>query len=306
MTAKPAPKVIHPTAFPIIWLLPILALAVCVWLGIREIAGRGPVVTVEFADGTGVEAGKTTLEYNGVAAGAVKDVELRPDLKGVILTIALKKIAKPLANAGTEYWIVHPEIGASGVHGLDTLVSGVRLTARPGTGPQTKTFRGLDQTPAPAISDQGRTFLLKADQLGSLSTGSPVMYRQLKVGQVEASRLSDDSTLVMVRIHIAPPYVDLVRTTTKFWNAGGFSFKLSLLGAEVKDSSLESLISGGVAFATPDKEPLGPPAQPNAQFDLAPEAEKDWLKWSPKIPIQAQESSPQKPNGGALLQKVIK
>jgi paraquat-inducible protein B len=222
------------------------------------------------------------------------------------VTIALKKIAKPLANAGTEYWIVHPEIGASGVHGLDTLVSGVRLTARPGTGPQTKTFLGLDQTPAPAISDEGRTFLLKADQLGSLSTGSPVMYRQLKVGQVEASRLSDDSTSVLIRIHLEQPYVDLVRTTTKFWNAGGFSFKLSLLGAEVKDSSLESLISGGVAFATPDKEPLGPPAEPNARFDLAQEAEKDWLKWNPKIPIKAQESSPQKPNGGALLRKVIK
>lgn len=306
MTAKPMPKVTHPTPFPIIWLLPILALAVCVWLGIREIMGRGPVVTVEFADGTGVEAGKTTLEYNGVEAGSVKDVELRPDLKGVIVTVALKRIARPLANAGTEYWIVHPEIGAGGVHGLDTLVSGVRLTARPGTGPQTKTFLGLDQAPAPAIADEGRTFILKADQLGSLSTGSPVMYRQLKVGQVEASRLSDDSTAVLVRIHIEPQYVDLVRTTTKFWNAGGFSFKLSLLGAEVKDSSLESLISGGVGFSTPDKEPLGPPAAPNTQFELAQEAEKDWLKWTPKIPIQAQETSPQKSKGGTLLQKVIK
>jgi paraquat-inducible protein B len=306
MTVKPAPKVSHPTAFPIIWLLPILALAVCVWLGIRELTARGPEVTVEFTDGTGVEAGKTTLEYNGVEAGMVKDVELLPDLKGVVITIALKKIAKPLTSAGTLYWIVHPEIGAGGVHGLDTLVSGVRLTARPGNGPETKRFRGLDETPPPAISDRGRTFILKSDQLGSLSTGSPVMYRQLKVGQVEASRLSEDSTAVLIRIHLEEPYVDLVRTTTKFWNAGGFSFKLSLLGAEVKDSSLESLISGGVAFATPDQEPLGPPAEANAQFDLASAAEKDWLKWKPKIPVKAEESSPQAADKGTLLQKVIK
>jgi len=306
MTTKPHPQVIHPSTFPLIWLLPILALAVCVWLGIREIAGRGPEVTVEFADGTGLEAGKTMLEYNGVEAGAVKSVDLKTDLKGVLVKIALKKIARPLANAGTLYWIVHPEIGAGGVHGLDTLVSGVRLTARPGTGPETKMFRGLDQTPPPETSDKGRTFILKSDQLGSLSSGSPVMYRQLKVGEVEASRLSDDSTAVLIRIHIAEPYVDLVRTTTKFWNAGGFTFKLSLLGAEVKDSSLESLISGGVGFATPDKEPLGPPAENGAQFDLSAEAQKDWLKWEPKIPIESHETAPQNPNKGSLLQKVIK
>jgi paraquat-inducible protein B len=128
----------------------------------------------------------------------------------------------------------------------------------------------------------------------------------MKVGQVEASRLSDDSTQVLTRIHIDDPYGDLVRTNTRFWNAGGFTFKLSLLGAQVKDSSLESLLSGGVAFATPDQTPVAPPAPKEAQFDLADEADKSWLKWAPKIPIKSAESTPQKPAKASILPSLLK
>jgi paraquat-inducible protein B len=306
MSTAPSPKITRPSGFPLIWLVPLLALAVSLWLGIRELINRGPQITIEFASGSGLEANKTVLEYRGVAAGMVKAIELRPDLHGVIVHVGIKKESAALANGGSVYWIVHPEIGAGGVSGLDTLVSGVRLAVRPGTGPRTTQFRGLDHTPPPAISDQGRTFILTSAQLGSLTTGSPVMYRQLKVGQVEASRLSDDATSVLIRIHVDDPYGDLVRLNTRFWNAGGFNFKLNLLGAEIKQSSLESLISGGIGFATPDQTPLAPPAVNGAQFDLATEAQKDWLKWQPRIPIQAQEGSPQRPDKTGILPGLLK
>jgi len=301
MSSAPTAKVSRMSRFPLIWLVPLAALAVSLWLGITELANRGPTIVVEFRDASGLEAGKTMLEYNGVPAGIVKDVELSSDLKAAIVHVSIKKAAAALANGGSLFWVVHPEIGASGVSGLDTLVSGVKLSVRPGTGPETKRFRGLDKAPPPEISDDGRTFILKSSQLGSLSTGSPVMYRQLKVGQVEASRLSDDATSVLIRIHLDGPYGDLVRTSTRFWNAGGFTFKLSLISAEVKDSSLESLLSGGVAFATPEEPPLAPAAAGGAQFDLAPEAQKEWLKWEPKIPINSKEGSPQKPAGKASI-----
>jgi len=255
MSSTPTPKVSRAPAFPLIWVVPILAVAVGLWMGLRELHDRGPEIVIEFADGSGLEAGKSMLEYKGVSAG---------------------------------------------------LVSGVRLTVRPGNGPPAKWFRGLDKTPPPEISDQGRTFIVKSDQLGSVASGSPVMYRQLKVGQVEATKLSDDATSVLIRIHLEQPYGDLVRTNTRFWNAGGLSFSISLIGAQVKDSSLESLLSGGVAFATPDDGPIAPAAAEGTQFDLAPAAEKAWLKWAPKIPIKAQESSPQSSSKASLLPNLLK
>jgi paraquat-inducible protein B len=291
MSSPPAPKVSRAPTFSLIWVVPVLALAVGGWMGFRELHKRGPEITIAFADGSGVEAGKTVLEYKGVTAGTVEAVELTPGLGGVNVRLRLHKNAAALADAGARFWIVHPEIGFSGVRGLDTLVTGVRLNVLPGNGPPAEHFTGLDQAPPPNVVDRGRAFILQSDQLGSLTSGAPVFYRQFKVGQVETSRLADDSTAVLIRIHVEAPYIDLVRTNTQFWNAGGFSFKVSLFGgAQLKDTSLESLVTGGIAFATPDSAPLAPAAPNDARFTLAAEANQDWLKWSPKIPIKSAEA----------------
>jgi paraquat-inducible protein B len=306
MSSPPAPKVSDAPAFPLIWVVPFIALAIGGWMGFRELHDRGPEITIDFADGSGVEAGKTVLDYKGVSAGTVEAVELKPGLDGVSIRLRLKKNAASLANGGAQFWIVRPEIGFSGVRGLDTLVSGVHLNVLPGKGSPADHFTGLDKTPAPDVVDQGRTFILQSDKLGSLTTGAPVFYREFKVGEVEASQLSDDSTTVLIRIHIEAPYVDLVRTNSKFWNAGGFSFNLSLFGgAQLKNTSLESLITGGVAFATPDVGPLAPAAPNGTQFALASEPDKDWLKWSPKIPVRSPTPVAQPPSKGGILSEFI-
>jgi len=276
-------------------------------MGFHELYNRGPEITIDFADGSGVEAGKTLLEFKGVSAGTVSAVELKPGLGGVRIRLRLKRAAASLADAGARFWIVHPEIGFSGVRGLDTLVTGVRLNVLPGNGPPAERFTGLEIPPAPDVIDQGRAFELRSDRLGSLTTGAPVFYREFKVGKVEASRLSDDSTAVLIRIHIDSPYPDLVRANTRFWNTGGFSFKVSLFGgAELKDTSLESLVTGGVAFATPDDGPLAPAASADAQFSLAAEPDKDWLKWSPRIPIKSAEAIVEPPAGKGPLTELMR
>jgi paraquat-inducible protein B len=307
MNSPPRPKVSRASPFPLIWIVPLIAIAIGGWMGFSAWHDRGPEITIDFADGSGVEIGKTVLEYKGVSAGTVAAVELKPGLEGVRIRLRLKRGAASLANAGARFWIVHPEIGFSGVRGLDTLVTGVRLNVLPGNGPPGESFIGLEKPPAPDVTDQGRAFLLQSDRLGSLTTGAPVFYREFKVGKVEASRLSDDATVVLIRIHIDSPYADLVRTNSRFWNTGGFSFKVSLFGgAELKDTSLESLVTGGVAFATPDDGALAPAAPKGAQFVLAAEPDKDWLKWSPKIPIRSSEAVADPPPDKAILTKLIK
>jgi paraquat-inducible protein B len=306
MTTLPAPKVSRTPGVSLIWVVPIIALAIAAWMGLKEFHDRGQEITILFGDGSGLEANRTTLEYKGVTAGKVVSVVLKPNLEGVVVRVRLRESAAALARTGSKFWIVHPEIGFSGVRGLDTLVSGVRLNVIPGTGSPAKQFIGLDKTPPPRVTDEGRSFILETDRLGSLTAGAPVFYREFKVGSVEASRFSDDSTSVLIRIHVDDPYADLIRTNTRFWNAGGFTFKVSLLGAELKDTSLESLIDGGVAFATPDAEPLAPAAADGTQFKLAPEADKEWTKWAPRIPIKSQESALQAPEKNGLIPSLVK
>jgi paraquat-inducible protein B len=309
MNSPATPKISRSSRIPrlpLVWIVPLIAVAVGAWMVFHELFDHGPEITIEFADGSGVEAGKTVLEYKGVAVGMVKAVELNPDLTRVRVRVVVDKGAAALAAGGGQFWIVHPEFGFSGVHGLDTLLTGARLNVRPGKGPPAKQFTGLDKTPPPENSDKGRSFILEGDRLGSLTTGAPVFYREVKVGEVDTSRLADDATAVLVRIHVEAPYVDLVRTNTRFWNAGGFSFKVGLLGAELKNTSLESLVTGGVAFATPDGDPLAPAAPDGTVFQLVPEPDKDWLKWTPKITIKSPETVSEPPKEPSVTSALLK
>jgi hypothetical protein len=81
---------------------------------------------------------------------------------------------------------------------------------------------------------------------------------------------------------------------------------MSLLGAEVKSTSLESFLNGGVAFATPDATPLAPVAPDGTLFTLHTEMEKDWLKWQPRINISPPDEAPDPPRTAAPLAPLTK
>src|SRR4051812_269744 len=142
MSTAATPRVSRTPTIPLVWIVPLVALAVGGWMVFREFRNRGPEITVEFIDGSGIEARKTTLEYRGVPVGTVTDVAMKPDLSGVAVGIRLNKSAAGIANEGSRFWIVHPEIGFSGVRGLDTLLTGARLNVQPGEGAPATTFHG--------------------------------------------------------------------------------------------------------------------------------------------------------------------
>lgn len=291
MSEPAMPRVSRFPTLPLVWIVPLVALAVGGWMIAQEFNNRGPEITIEFRDGNGVEARKTALDFQGVAVGLVTAVTLNEQLDRVLVRLRLHRDAAGLARDGSEFWIVRPEIGLSGIRGLDTLFSGPRINMRAGNGPPVNYFVGRAGPPPVDHPGEGKSFLLEADRVGTMAAGAPVFYRDIKVGAVESSRLSDDATSVLVRIRIQPPYVDLVRINTRFWNAGGVSFKVNLLGAELKSTSLASILSGGVAFATPDSgRELAVLAEEGATFTLHAEMEKDWLKWRPRIPLRPTET----------------
>jgi len=126
---------------------------------------------------------------------------------------------------------------------------------------------------------------MRAHELGSLTSGSPVLYRQIEVGQVEEHKLAEDSKGVDVNLYIFEKYAGLVRTTSRFWNAGGVTVTGSLSGLKVRTESLRTLLAGGVAFATPDNKKMGKPVSEGAVFKLYDEPKDKWLKWKPEIKL---------------------
>jgi len=286
MSQNPDPKTKNPSPNSVLtWIVPLLALLVGGYMIFKEIRTQGPQITVIFQDGAGLEAGKTSVQHKGLNVGLVESVALSKDLSQVEAVISLDKSAKGLAREGSKFWILRPKIGLEGVSGLGTILSGPTIQVSPGVGPFQKKFDGLDRAPLEG-SHLGYHYKLRVDQLGSLKPGAPVLYRQYKVGEVVATKLAPDATAVLITILINSPYDKLVRTNTVFWNASGIDMKVGLLGAKIQTDSLQSVLTGGIMFATPEKPADAELAVENTEFPLHDEIDKDWLEWQPEIDLE--------------------
>lgn len=253
----------------LIWLIPIVAALVGLWLVAKILRERGPEIYISFVTAEGLEAGKTAVRYKDVQIGTVETIRLARDRSHVSVKVQLKKEAEGFPAADTRYWVVRPRFDTSGISGLSTLFSGAYIGADAGESEETQTeFKGLEQPPIITRGSQGRQFVLRAKDVGSVDIGSPVFYRRIKVGQVASYTLDGDGRGVTLRVFINAPYDKFVGVNTRFWHASGVDLQLSAQGVAVRTQSLATIVLGGIAFQAPDDE-AGPTAAENTTFALA-------------------------------------
>jgi paraquat-inducible protein B len=252
----------------IVWLIPLVAGAIAIWLGYRTLQEQGPTVTITFANAEGLEAGKTKIKYKDVEVGLVEHVTISDDLSRIVVTASMAKGAGRYLTDGTRFWIVRPRIGAGGVSGLGTLVSGAFIEVDPGNGEPTTSFTGLEEPPPIRSDVAGRRYQLRASKLGSASRGSPIYYHDIQVGQVLNYQLADDQKSLNIDVFVAAPHDQLVRANSRFWNASGIDISLGTEGVDVSVESLQALLAGGIAFDTPTIDRPGEPAPANTAFPL--------------------------------------
>jgi paraquat-inducible protein B len=284
----PHARVKRPRKLPFIWLVPVAAAIAAAWLVIASLRHLGPTVTITFVDGNGIQANQTVLKYHGVPVGEVTAVQLNKDLQHVTVQVRLQRSAAGLARDGTQFWIVRPEVSTGGFHGLETIVSGPYLQAKPGSGKTQKRFTGLEQAPEEIGRDGKFEVTVTTPQISTLSIGSSVYYRGIEVGTVSYFALNNDAKTISIHLLIETNFASLIRSDTKFWNAGGISFRLRFVGLNISAENLKSLIIGGIAFATPTDP--GAPAHSGDTYTLYDKPEKSWLEWSPNIPITSMQT----------------
>ncbi|WGZ92138.1 MAG: MlaD family protein [Candidatus Thiocaldithrix dubininis] len=248
-----------------IWLLPLIALLIGLWLLYQNWYKTGPTIVVQFTNAEGIEPGKTEVRYKAVAVGKLKSLRVSDDLKYVDAEIILSRDMGKHLGSDARFWIVSPRITRSGISGLSTFFSGTYIGMSPGTNSDDQTYyMGEDRPPVIAPTEAGRRFYLLADSLGSIDIGAPIFYKQLQVGEVIDFKLLDKNAGVQLEVFIRDPYYELVRNNSRFWNASGAEFKFGANGATFRMESLTSLISGGIAFETPkafDESPASPAQQ---------------------------------------------
>ncbi len=257
------------TAPWLVWIIPVIAAVVGGWILIHTITSRGPSITITFKSAEGLEAGKTKIKYKDVDIGDVKAIALAKDRSHVIVTAQLAKGTESFLREDTHFWVVKPRIGAGGISGLSTLLSGSYIGLDIGKSEEEREdFTGLDNAPQVTTDLPGRRFVLHASQLGSLDVGSTIYFRHIEVGQVISYELDKDGKGVGIHIFINAPYDQYVTNNTRFWNASGVEVSLDASGVKVQTESLASVIVGGITFQAPPDLPVAPPANENAPFTL--------------------------------------
>jgi len=264
----PEAKVAKRRGISTVWLIPLVAALIGAFLAYRAYTSQGPTVTITFATAEGLEAGKTKLRYLDVEVGTVEAVAIGPDLQHIVVTAKMVPNSYAYLKEGTDFWIVKPRVGVGGVSGLGTLLSGAYIGLRPGEGDYTYSFVGLDEPPQLTANVAGRRYVLQADTLGSVSRGAPVYHRGIEVGQVLGDSLTEDARSVEVAIFVEKPYDDLVRTTSRFWDASGINLTTGASGVSLDVASLQALLVGGIEFDTPPSSAASEVAGDGARFAL--------------------------------------
>lgn len=234
-----------------VWLVPLLALLLALGVAWNAYSKRGPLIEIVFQNAAGVTPGQTTIRFRDVVVGTVESVRLSDDLRSVIVSARMEKDVARFMDADAQFWIVRPDVSARGVTGIETVISGVYISAwwDDVVKDPTQSFVGLPNAPLTPADQPGMRVQLRADTGGSISVGAPVLLKSIPVGRVESVDLTDQGD-VAIGIFINAPYHTRVTEGTRFWNASGFSVEIGAGGAQLNVDSLISLLQGGISFDT--------------------------------------------------------
>ncbi|MBK8454127.1 MAG: MlaD family protein [Thiofilum sp.] len=275
----PLPVAVKRSRWPSpIWFIPLLALGLAGWLIYTYWYKQGPSIDVYFRSAEGIVEGQTVVRYKHVVVGRVERVLLAPRENSSellpVVRMRLTQEIKALINCNAQFWVVSPRIKGAEISGLGTLFSGSYIGLQPqpdNSEPEQDLklcYQALDEPPPMNPDRPGRQFILEADSVGSIANGTPIFYKQLRVGEVVDYRLVRETGRFEIRVFIDDPYYTFVNPSSRFWNAGGLDFKMGAAGAEFRMESLSALLIGGIAFDSGREADTATVSAPNSRFNL--------------------------------------
>ncbi len=233
----------------VIWLLPFIALCIGLLMLYQQWANLGPLITISMQSAQGLEANKTKIKTHNVDVGIVKNITLKKDSNGVLITARINKQAENLLVKDSQIWVVSPRISNTGISGLNTLLSGVYIELSPGRDSIRKTeFVALENPPVTPAGTPGMHIILTSREKLAYSIGDTVVYKGLTVGKFENVYFDLPNKRVSYDVFIEAPYHQLITKKTRFWDISGLEIDLSANGINIQTDSVQSLLSNSVTF----------------------------------------------------------
>ena len=247
------PKIEESTKFNFltsIWIVPIIALFIAAWLGFQYFDGRGPEIRIMFPKNEGLIAGQSVMKFKNVPIGKVTEIHISEESDGVIVVVRMNsKKAIPYLTEKAKFWIVKPEVGVTGVSGLDTLLSGTYIDAYSEKGgTYQEDYFGLEQPYHD--STKGTYFHLTSMEGKNVSVGTPIYYKSIAVGKVEHTYLGLDHKSIDVIVFIEKEYAPYVHLDSRFWVKNMVTVDFTKGKLDVDIAPLNYMVSGGILFSS--------------------------------------------------------
>jgi paraquat-inducible protein B len=229
--------------------VPIAALLIVGYLGLRALANPGVDAVIVFKDAAGAVPGDTKVIYRGLQVGHVTRVGLDKDGTSVDVTVRLEGRLRAVLNTSTEFWIEGATFSLTDLSSIKAAVSGVTIGMAAGTkGTATHRFVGLNARPPIMPDEKGTAFWLQTDNLGAVRAGSNVTYRGMTVGKIAEVEVNGPQVL-RAEAFVQAPYDQLVHPHSLFWSIS--PLKISVSGSGLGASFDPAAALGAVTFETP-------------------------------------------------------
>lgn len=263
------PVIVPKSRFSAIWILPILAVLIGIGMIYNDWRNRGVQIQVAFQTAEGLVAKKTLLKNRNVDIGLVKKIKFSEDKSHILVDIEVDKSMDSFLVEDSEFWVVKPRFGATGITGFGTLLSGAYIEVSPGqSNIESFEFTGLETPPVTSLNADGIHLKLISSGTKPLKVGNPVLHKGFEVGAVEAKYYDDLEQEAHYDIFIQAPFHNLVTENTSFWNVNGLSITTSSQGVSLNMASLDALVAGGVEFGLLDDAQPGDGVAQNHQFQV--------------------------------------
>lgn len=191
----------------------------------------------------------TRILYRGIEVGSIHRIDNHGEFKQ--LQLGLLPEYQYILTERSQFWLVKPSLSLSGASDTDALLGGAYITFNVGEGQATTAFNLLKSPPAKHASASGLQLTLTNKHAKVATSGSPVSYRGITVGQVDNISLDKDADNIRINISIDEAHRHLIKNTTRFYNASGLTVSGGLSDFVVKTESIDAILRGGISFYNP-------------------------------------------------------
>ena len=190
--------------------------------------------------------------YKGVTVGKVKSLSIENGK--VKITMLILKGYSYLLSENSKFYIESTKVSAGEVKNISSSIFGSMIkVAYFKSGKNKKSFPLAGVNPSDTVYLNGFRVIVFAEEIGSLEIGSPVLYRGVKIGEIEDIAFSERLDSVKLTLFIEKEYKSLLTTNSKFKEIKPIAFKAGFIYAKVDFKSISTLIKGGLELINEGK-----------------------------------------------------